>query len=887
MALASGTKLGPYEIELPLGAGGMGEVYRARDTRLERWVAIKILPSHLSSSPEARRRFEREARSISSLNHPNVCHLYDVGQQDGTDYLVMEYLEGETLAERIHKGPLPLDQVMKVGIEICGGLDAAHKHGVVHRDLKPGNIMLTKSRTKLMDFGLAKPVKGTTPVSGLTNTLSTPQNPVTIEGTVVGTFQYMSPEQVEGSEADARSDVFALGAVLYEMVTGKRAFEGKTAASTIAAVLASHPKPPSSVQPLTPVALDDTIRTCLAKDPDERWQTVHDVKLQLRNMLETGSQPRKAAQLAPKRHIWQQTGWLVAAVLFVLLLAAAAHLWNTATPKSIHPLYFQASVPFSATDVSVSPDGQKIAMLAYSSQTSSNQIWISEVGGRHPSLIHGTEGASFPFWSPNGRFIGFFADGKLKKVDVEGNQVQVLCDAPNGRGGTWGRDGDILFSPDAVGTSGLYRISSKGGSPSVQTYPDKSRYESSHRWPVFLPDGRHFLYFGGNFIGHPELNAIFVGSLDSQEKRFVVSTNANAAYADPGYLIYRQGTALVEQPFDPGKFTVTGEPHVLSDDVLYSPQIDYLVYSISGDVLVTQSGIDPSDSQLTWFDRSGKQIGTVGSAGTYHNVRLSPDGRRIATDQTDPDGLNIDVWTYEPARGLVTRMTFDPALDYVPIWSPDGRQLMFGSSRQGGWRVFLKNADGYGLEKKIFEVERGTWNSVPFDWSRDSKNVLLRKGSELWYFTWPELVAKPLFQDKWSALNAQFSPDGHWIAYASNETGSWEIYVSPFPSVNGKWQVSQRGGQEPRWRGDGKELFFLAPDGQLMAAPVSVGASLEAGSPVELFHTHRRPHVSSTDIFSYDVTSDGQKFLINTKLDNPKFTPPSVLLHWNSVERRR
>jgi eukaryotic-like serine/threonine-protein kinase len=533
MALSSGTMLGPYEIQSPLGAGGMGEVYRARDSRLDRTVAIKVLPEHLSEKPEAKERFDREARAISSLSHPNICHLYDVGQQGGISYLVMEYLEGETLADRLRKGPLPLEQVWKYGIEICEGLEKAHKSGVVHRDLKPGNVMLTKSGAKLMDFGLAKPIiRASPPSPGLTQTIATPQHPLTAEGMVVGTFQYMSPEQVEGKEADARSDIFALGAVLYEMVTGRRAFEGKTTASTIAAVLAADPPSISSVQPLSPAPLEATVKSCLTKDPDERLQTVHDVKLQLKWNQENASSSRLPGASLTARKPWDRAGWLVAGLLFLLLLGGASAWWfrGRETPSA---MYFNSSVPFPAAYVALSPDGRMLALVAYSDQANKNVIWIHQVGGRGATVLQGTEGVSYPFWSPDGRSIGFFANGKLKTIDVaSGRSAQVLADAPFGRGGAWSRDGVILFTPDAW--SGLYRMSSSGGTPVAVTKPDIPQYQMSHRWPVFLPDGRHFLYLACNFSGRLDKNMIFVGSLDSAEKRLIVNASTNAVYADPG-----------------------------------------------------------------------------------------------------------------------------------------------------------------------------------------------------------------------------------------------------------------------------------------------------------------------------------------------------------------
>jgi Tol biopolymer transport system component len=437
-----------------------------------------------------------------------------------------------------------------------------------------------------------------------------------------------------------------------------------------------------------------------------------------------------------------------------------------------------------------------------------------------------------------------------------------------------------VFTPGGLG--GLFRVPSSGGSPVEMTEPDPTRFESSHRWPVFLPDGKHFLYLAANFTGHLENNAIFLGSLDSQERRSLVSTSANAAYAEPGYLVYLRDKTLVAQPFDRQHYVLSGEPHTLSDEVLYLPGVDKAVFSVSsGDVLVTQTGKGTSISQLTWFDRSGKPAGTVGMPGSHSNVRLSPDGRRVAADQTDPDERNIDIWIHEPARGATTRLTFDPALDQTPVWSPDGKQILFASSRGVGFRLYLKNADGSGSEEKVADLGAGLQVHA-WDWSRDGKNLLVRKGNELWYVSWLQRVAKPLFQAKWTVRNAQFSPDGRWMAYASNETGSMEIYVSPFPSVNGKWQVSSAGGQEPRWRQDGKELFYLSAEGKMMAAAVTAGTSFEAGSPVALFQTHPRQPVSASDVFSYDVSGDGQRFLILSKVDEANPAPLSVFLNWTS-----
>jgi serine/threonine protein kinase/Tol biopolymer transport system component len=879
MALTSGTKLGPYEIVSLLGAGGMGEVYRARDTRLERDVAIKVLPASLSSDSSLRQRLEREAKAVSKLSHPHICTLHDIGHQDGVDFLVMELVDGETLEHKLTKGPLPPEQAVRCAAQIADALAKAQKLGITHRDLKPSNIMLTKAGAKLMDFGLAKECHPA-PLAVSSSGMTVGQERLTVEGMIVGTFQYMAPEQLEGNEADARTDIFALGAVIYEMATGKPAFAGKSQASLIAAILSSQPQPMAALQPLTPPALERVVTKCLAKDPDERWQSASDLASELNWIAEEGSRAA-GVHIRTGHSRWERLSWLLAGTFFLLTIAAGAAWW-AGTRKHPSAMYFHSPVPFAANDIALSPDGRTLAMVAYSAQASSYVLWMYEVGGHRIHSLDGTQGVSYPFWSPDGRFIGFFADGKLKKVDVSGGQVQVLCDASNGRGGTWNRDGVIVFTPDANPNSGLARVSSQGGSPVEMTRPDTARFETSHRWPVFLPDGKHFLYLAANFTGHVESNAVFLGSLDSQEKRQIVTTSSNVAYAEPGYLLYMRDQTLVAQPFDLQRYVLSGEPHSVSSEVLYFAQVDRAVFSVSGaDVLVTQTGKGASLSQLAWFDRSGKPGGTVGSPGWYDNLRLSPDGRRIATDQTDTDGRNIDVWVHEPARGAATRLTFDPATDYDPVWSPDGKQILFGSGRSLGFRLYLKNADDSSPEREVFDLGV-VWQIIAWDWSRDSKDVLLKKGNELWYITWPERVAKPLLQAKWTVRNAQFSPDGRWMAYASNETGNWEIYVSPFPSANGKWQVSNAGGQEPRWRQDGKELFYLSAEGKMMAVPVTAGPSFSAGSPVALFQTHRRQPVSSVDVASYDVSGDGQRFLIDTKVDEANAAPLAIVLNWAS-----
>jgi len=873
MGLASGTRLGPYEIQSPLGAGGMGEVYRARDMRLERDVAIKVLPANLSADSFLRQRLEREAKAISKLSHPHICTLHDIGHQEGIDFLVMELVDGETLEQRLTKGALPPEQAIRCGAQIAEALAKAHKSGIVHRDLKPANVMLTKSGAKLMDFGLAKS-SGAAPLAEALTQLTEERSKLTAEGIILGTIRYMAPEQLEGKEVDARTDIFALGEVVYEMVTGRAPFMGKSQASVIAAILTAEPQPISALQPVTPAGLQRVVKKCLAKEPDDRWQSASDLAGEFYWMLE--AEPGGTKDV-PMRRGTSRLAWSVAASLLLSLAIVGAMLWQSRS-QGLRAMYFNAAVPFAANDLALSPDGHMMVMVAYSAQTNNYVLWTQEVGSNQTTLLDGTQGATYPFWSPDGKSIGFFAAGKLKKVDASGRQGQVICDAPNGRGGAWNRDGVIIFAP--AGFGGMSRVSSQGGQPVELTKPDTSRFESSHRWPVFLPDGKHFLYLAANFSGQLEHNAIFLGSLDSQEKSAIVSTNANAAYAEPGYLLYLRDKTLVAQPFDPKKFALSGEARSLSDKVLYFPGVDKAVFSVSkGEVLAAQTGTGASVAQLTWFDRSGKALGVAGAPENYGNARLSPDGRRIAADKTDPNGRNIDLWVGEASRGATTRLTFDPALDQTPIWSPDGKQILFASSRDLGFHLYIKNSDGSGAEEKVARVGLGMQINV-FDWSRDGKNILFAKDNELWSLSWPDRIAKPLLQAKWTVKNAQFSPDGRWIAYASNETGNLEIYVSPFPAGAGKWQVSGAGGEEPRWRKDGKELFYLSPEGRMMAVAVKTGASFEAGAPVTLFQAHRRQTHSSGAVFSYDVTGDGERFVIITKADEPAAAPLSVVLNW-------
>jgi eukaryotic-like serine/threonine-protein kinase len=884
MALTAGMKLGPYEIQSPLGAGGMGEVYRARDVRLDRTVAIKVLASHLSSSPELKQRMEREARAISSLNHPNICHLYDIGSQDGTDYLVMEFLEGETLSERLGKGPLPLNEILKIGIAMAEALSVAHRQGIVHRDLKPGNVMLTKGGAKLMDFGLAKSAAtgisatgSTAPLLSAAPTMSgaSPVSPLTTAGTMIGTIQYMSPEQIEGKEADARSDLFALGAVLYEMVTGARPFEGKSQISVASSILEKDPEPISATQPLTPPAFEYIVTTCLAKNPDERFQTAHDVALQLKWIAQSGTQAlRPTEEKASNR---ERLAWLIAAGLALVLIAFL--LWWRGSKATEQTTYFSAPLPFAARDVAISPNGHTVAIVGHRESERNNVLWIYEPGSQEATSLAGTERANFPFWSSDGRSLGFFADGKLKKLGLGGGPVQTLCNAPTGRGGAWNKDGVILFTPSGLLGVGISRIPASGGTPAPVTVPDKSLSEDSHRWPVFLPDGIHYLYSAVNLSGQKDLYSIYVGSLNSNEKRFVLRTRANAQYA-AGYLLFYRDQTLFAQHFDTRKFELSGEPVPILTDVQFSPRIAKAAFAASSSgLLVAQRAGDSGASQLLWFDRKGQETGMALKPGIYGNISLSPNGKAVAVDLTDPASQNTDIWTYDLETQSAKRLTFDPSIDSLPIWSPDGSRIIFGSSRELKFDLFLKDANGAQDEKLI--PQDGP-DRFPNDWSRDGKFVLYERGQDLWFVSLPELRPSPFLKATFTLKTARFSPDGKWVAYSSNETGRSEIYVTSFPDAHGKWQVSNAGGEQPRWRGDGKELFYLSADSKIMAVQVTTGANFDARAPTALFQAYPRESVAATsEQFFYDVSPDGQKFLINTQLKTAT-APMSVVLNWNA-----
>jgi len=887
MPLSRGARLGPHEILAPLGAGGMGEVYRARDTRLDREVAVKILPAHLSSDSAARQRFEREAKIVSGLNHPHICTLHDIGHQDGVDFIVMELIEGESLEQRIAKGPLPLADVLKFGAQVAEALDKAHRNGVVHRDLKPGNIMLTKSGAKLLDFGLAKP---SAPLADMA-TMTQAASPVTQQGVIVGTFQYMSPEQVAGQELDSRSDIFSLGAVLYEMITSRKAFPGKSQLSVASAILEKDPEPISAVSPITPPSLDHAIRRCLAKDREDRWQTARDLAGELKWIAESGSQagaPASALPVTKMRRWMNWLPWAIAGLLLAALIEGGA--WWRGADRAEAPSYYSAALPFPALDVEIGPDGHTAAIVGFSQTDRANILWLYGVGDQQARRLPDTAGARFPFWSPDGKSVAFFADGKLKKVDIAGGPVQTICDAASGRGGTWNKDGVIVLTPSGGLLDGLYRVPAAGGTPVRIATPDTARRETTNRWPAFLPDGKHFLYFGGDVAGSvassADQNAIFAGALDSNQKTFITKATGNLSYVSPGYLFFYRDKTLFAQAFDAGKLKLSGDPVPLITDVAYTPRISHTAFSASQGVLLAQRGSGVSVSKLIWFDRKGTQVGSVGDLDVVVNVAISPDGKTLAVDRTDAETQNSDVWTYDLARNNLKRLTFDPSVDAVPVFSPDDRQMLFASGRDGSFKVYLKAADGTQQEKLLpFNASDGA-DRYPCDWSRDGRHILYVRGTDLWVTDSADWNARTFIQGQGAIRNAQFSSDGKWVAYSSSDSGKWEIYVTSFPDARGKWQVSAGGGTQPRWRGDSKELFYLSSNSTIMAVPIAAGSNFDAQAPVPLFQVSPRVLVATSERAAYDVSKDGQRFLINTQINNPEAQPLTVVLNWSALLKK-
>jgi eukaryotic-like serine/threonine-protein kinase len=885
MAILPGRRLGPYEILSSIGAGGMGEVYLARDTRLDRIVAIKVLPTHLADRSELRERFEREARTIASLNHPHICTLFDIGQQEGIDYLVMEYLEGETLAQRLLKGPLPLEQVLQYAIEIADALDKAHRKGVTHRDLKPGNIMLTKTGTKLLDFGLAKLKQEVAPANVQLSQLATANDPLTAKGSIVGTLQYMAPEQLEGKEVDARTDIFAFGAVVYEMATRKRAFEGKSQASVISAIMSSDPVPMTLLQPMTPLALDRVVKRCLAKETDERWQSANDLTNELKWIAEGGSQFKFAPTAAVKGFRARGRRTLIFTLLGTLLLGGLATglaVWSlkSSPPQPISRLTItlppgqQLAGLDNGPALALSPDGTHLAYVARHGDT--QQLYLRALDNLEAKPIPGTEGAIDPFFSPDGQWLGFFAGGKLKKVSVAGGAALTVGDAPLSHGASWGSQGMIAFTPTTAGA--LQRVPEAGGAPQQLTRLEKG--QSAQRWPEFLPGGNAVLFATSAITASWNDAQVAVQSVGSGERRNLIQGGTQPHFAASGQLIYAQGGNLMAVPFDPKRLTVMGTAVPVVEGVVQSPVSGAAQYSISstGSLVYVTGGIQSAQSRLVWVNRNGTEQPLAAPVRTYQFPRLSPDGRRVGVAIAEQE---TQIWLYDLSRETMTRFTFEGNTNGNPTWTPDGKRIAFESNRKGPVNLFWQLADGSGGLERLTTSENF---NAPSSWSPDAQLLAFIEanpttGYDIWVLRMGDRKALPFLQTPFLESAPRFSPDGRWLAYISDESGHREIYVQPYPAPGGKWQISTEGGTEPMWNPNGRELFYRSGD-KMMAVEITGQPSFFVGNPKVLFEGPYEPTPATFP--DYDVSSDGQRFLMLKASEQAHAAPTqiNVVLNW-------
>jgi Tol biopolymer transport system component len=876
LALEIGQELGSYRIASLVGKGGMGEVYRAHDSKLKRDVAIKILPGELARDPDRVSRFQREAEALAALNHPNIAAIYDLQQSGATSFLVLEFVEGDTLAELLAtRGALPLDEASAIATQVCEALEAAHDKGIVHRDLKPANVkVMADGRVKVLDFGLAKALEPSLGASGQGQTYAnspTLSVAATHAGVILGTAPYMSPEQARGRPVDRRADVFAFGCVLYEMLTGRRAFEGDDVPDILGAVLKSEPDL-DRLPAATPASVARLLRRALRKDPRQRLGDIRDARIE----LEEANAETPAVRTPVRRARLATAMALAIAVALIAALAfpAVRHLveappgemrLDIATPSSPQPLEF-----------ALSPDGRSIAFVA--SGDGPQRLWLRSLDRVDAQPIAGTDGARFPFWSADGRSIGFFASVGLYRVDVGGGPPQFLAGAGAPRGGAWNADGIILFAPS---TGPIMRIAASGGEPMPVTRLDLPR-QNSHRFPQFLPDGRHFLFFSQGF---GEATGIYLASIDGGEPARLTAADSGGAPLGPDRIAFLRQGALVTQALDVGRRQLTGDPVVLADSVGFDGFAFFSGFSVSADGRVAYRRAGAGNMQLTWVDRTGKTIGTAGdpSATTLY-PELSPDGRRVALDRTVQ--ANRDVWLLDLVRGGMARFTFDAAQDTNPVWSPDGR-IAFGSNRNGTFNPYVAPSSAPGTEQALLETPG---IKVVQDWSPDGRFLLFYAvdpktlSRDLWSLdlTGKERTTRPVAQTRFEETMAQFSPDGRWVAYQTNESNRFEIVVQPFPNPGGvKWQVSTGGGVAPRWRHDGRELYFIAPDGMLMAVPVAnTGVVFEYGTPTALFQSRIAGGGSvGVNKPNYDVSRDG-RFLVVQPVEESSAFPITLILNW-------
>ena len=872
--------VGPYEILAPLGSGGMGEIYRARDTRLGRLVAIKVLNGQLGNHPVLRDRFEREAKALAGLNHPHICALYDVGRESALDYLVMEYLEGKTLEQKLEEGMLPVDEAILWAMQIAEALDQMHRRGILHRDIKPGNIMLTASGAKLMDFGLAKATSRPIFAQG---TLAV-DPALTMEGAPVGTLPYMAPEQLVGSEVDARTDIFSLGCVLYQMIAGRRPFQADSQAGLIAAILSSEPERPSSVrgQPgaVSPL-LNHAVEQCLAKDPDERWQTARDLMLQLEWIGEGG-----VPDEVPRLPRWEKTSlaWLISAVLGIIIIIVAAISLPGRMPSA------QLSVlPPEGTllrNSSISPDGRYLAFTAVSGKVP--KLWIRALDSVQAEDLPGTEQAAYPFWSPDSKWVGFFSVGRLKKIQISGGPAQTICDTQAAFGGSWGSRHLILFAQRPAGT--ISYVSADGGIPKPATVLDMAGGDLAHVFPYFLPDGRHFLY---SVVSRgPGDAALRVGFLESSNFKFLLNADLGAAYAPPhagrpGTLLFAYHGGLMSQEFDAEDLTLIGTASRIARRVRHvAGRADI---STSRDGIWAYQGSSEEDRQLTWFDRNGRALRTAGGPNNYRSVSLSPDEKRLAIEASDSAGGRSEIWILDLRRGSLYGIGPQTTEGFSPVWSPEGKEVVFSSVTPSGMSL-LRQALDQTRASPLLELE-GV--KVATDWSGDGKYSAYTS-------PWPDLKKLSIWavptrgseknrghsyaSGGYNECCAVFSPGRlgqgpRWMAYSSDETGQEEIYVKTFPSGDRKWQVSSAGGWQPHWRQDGRELFYLAPDSKLMAVDIAAGPRFVSGAPHALFETTIvRFNYPELPVNSYSVSGNGQRFLVNAAIRRPQPESITVVL---------
>jgi serine/threonine protein kinase len=865
----------------------MGEVYRARDPRLGRDVAIKLLPSSLAKDDDRLHRFELEARTVASLNHPNILDLFDIGEYDGSPYLVCELLEGETLRERLKAGALGQRRTVEYGMQIAQGLAAAHDKGIIHRDLKPENIFLTKDgRLKILDFGLAKLAQRETVASASADGLTAAAPTHTTPGVVLGTAGYMSPEQVRGNEVDARTDIFSYGAVLYEMLSGQRAFRGESSIETMNAILKEEPPELDPAALHVSPGLERIVRRCLEKEPQRRFHSSRDVGFALEALSQTTT-----TTALPVAH---RTNWKLFGAMAALLVAAVAigllsvRLASNHGPA--HVQYFAIPVNNEVSHMAISGDGTMLGFVSVNDVTGQRMLFVQRIGSRTSTVLPGTENALFPFWSPDDKYVGYFANRKLMKISISGGGPQQLASVSTPRGGSWSSKGVIIFSPQSGGP--LWRINADGTGLVQLTDKMFAKDEASHRWPQFLPDGNHFIFYGGNFAKIGNRNGIWISSLDGEPKRFLQATYSNAAYVDPGKLLYvgEKGQVLM-QDFDPKSGTIRGEARIVAEGVAYDASLYWGAFTVSRNgTLISNTSAAASQSQLTWVDRAGKELGTLGPAGLIFNPAISPDGTRVAEDIDDVTTANVDVWIRDLKSGTATRFTFAPDEEADPVWSPDGTAIAFRRTSS----LSLKASNG--LEQDHVWVARtlASEDRLPNSWTPDGKTLIYTSpepranGDErLMRVSRGESQGTPIFEGAANWANGQVSADGKWLAYMSDESGAWEVYVTNFPGLGGKWQVSQGGGTEPRWRHDGKELFYVNSKGVLTAVPVSTVNGFAVGVPVPLFLLRARMALSSTDCFSYDVTRDGQKFLVNRYISPEHVRPLDIAIGITASEGQK